>query len=163
MFLVKRLLNYLPLPFAGANAAIDTSRADGTSSPMFDTEEEHAGLHNSDKGQISNYENTHQTSDLDDKREGREKDNKLHCQERPELSDVTTLSRYEGTAAAIDSFRADGESLSMVDTCYVEGARNKIISTSFDETQVDGRLCTRPYTEGAITEGIQKHRYVLLG
>ena len=219
--------------FAGANAAIDSARADGKSFTMFDTEEENAGLDNSDKGQIENYENTHQTSDLDDKREGREKDNKLHCQEaaelsdvttlsrsegteavidtsradgkslamvetenaeidnsdirqtetsdlddkrkgretdnklhcqeRPDLSDVTTLSRSEGTEDAIGTFRADGESLSMVDTFYVEGARNKIISTSFGETQVDGRLCTRAYTDGAITEGNQKHRFVLLG
>ena len=221
--------------FAGANAAIDSSRADGKSFTMFDTEEENAGFDNSDKGQIENYENTHQTSDLDDKREGREKDNKLHCQERPELSDattlsrfkgadavidtsraggeslamvetenaeidnsdirqtetsdlddkrkdretdnklqvscqetaelsdVTTLSRYEGTEDANGTFRADGESLSMVDTFYVEGARNKIISTSFGETQVDRRVCTRAYTEGAITKGSQKHRYVLLG
>ena len=230
------LSDFTPLSkFAGANAAIDSSRADGKSFTMFDTEEENAVFDNSDKGQIENYENTHQTSDLDDKREGRERDNKLHCQERPELSDVTTLSRFkgadavidtsraggeslamvetenakidnsdirqtetsdlddkrkgretdnklqvscqetaelsdvttlsrfEGTEDAIGTFRADGESLSMVDTFYVEGARNKIISTSFGETQVDRRVCTRAYTEGAITKGNQKHRYVLLG
>ena len=228
--------------FAGANAAIDTSRAAGKSFTMFDTEEENAGLDNSDKGQIENYENTHQTSDLDDKGEGREKDNKLHSQERPELSDVTSLSRFEGADAIIDTSRADGKSLAMVetenaeidnsdirqterryvntqqtsdlddkrkcreadiklqvscqetselsdittlskfegaeaaigtsmadceslqtvDTFYVGGAKNKIISTLLDGTQVDGRLCTRTYTGSSIAEGNLEHRYVSL-
>ena len=149
----------------GAEADIDTFRADDELLAIVDTEKKYTEIENSDIRQIERtYESTHQTSDLDDEQEGREADNKLQVswQETSELSDITTLSKFEGAEAAIGTSMADCESLPTVDTFYVGGARNKIISTLLDGTQVDGRLCTRTYTGSSIAEGNLEHRYVSL-
>ena len=151
--------------FEGAEAAIGTSMADCELLAIVDTENKYTEIENSDIRQIERkFESTHQTSDLDDEQEGREADNKLQvsCQETSELSDITTLSKFEGAEAAIGTSMADCESLQTVDTFYVGGARNKIISTLLDGTQVDGRLCTRTYTGSSIAEGNLEHRYVSL-
>ena len=151
--------------FEGAEAAIGTSMADCELLAIVDTENKYTEIENSDIRQIeSKFESTHQTSDLDDEQEGREADIKLQvsCQETSELSDITTLSKFEGAEAAIGTSMADCESLQTVDTFYVGGARNKIISTLWDGTQVDGRLCTRTYTGSSIAEGNLEHRYVSL-
>ena len=149
----------------GAEADIDTFRADDELLTIVDTQKKYIELDNPDIRKIErNYESTHQTSDLDDEKEGREADNKLQvsCQETSELSDITTLSKFEGAEADIGTSMADCESLPTVDTFYVGGARNKIISTLLDGTQVDGRLCTRTYTGSSIAEGNLEHRYVSL-
>ena len=103
----------------GAEADIDTFRADDESLAIVDTEKKYTEIENSDIRQKERtYESTHQTLDLDDEQEGREADNKLQvsCQETSELSDITTLSSVEGAEADIDTFRADDELLAIVDT-----------------------------------------------